>query len=164
MPHSSIEKNLAQLEEWKRRFDDEAKSRIPRILERLSHSRFRDPEQVIRFHEMLLFLRAYPASREILEQTEKLLDSFQQRVEELQAHGIDLSPFNDPEVSGLIGTEITAAFSYQIVRWLSRTFPQRTRIDWESYEKLERLNLLSRFIPLLQEDAAVEANVPFRNW
>ena len=164
MSHASIEKNLTQLQGWKRRFDNEARNEIPKILESLSRSRFRAPQQVIRFHETLLFLRAYPASRAILEQTEKLLDSFQQRIEDLRSQEIDLSPFNDPEVSGIIGTEITAAFSYKIVRWLSRTFPQRTRIDWESYEKLERLTLLSHFIPLLEEDAAVEANVPFRNW
>jgi hypothetical protein len=164
MPHASIEKNLAQLEDWKRRFDEEARSRVPRILERLSHSRFRDPRQLIRFHEILLFLCAYPASREIREPCERLLDTFQDRVEALRTDGIALTPLDNPEVSGIIGTEVTAAFSFQVVRWLARLFPTHATIDWQDYDKTERLKLLTQFLPLLEEDAAVEANVPFHDW
>lgn len=164
MPHASIEKNLARLEDWKRRFDAAAQREIPKLLHKLAPRRFRDPQLLIPFHETLLFLCAYPASREIREQCERLLDTFLERVEALGADGIDLTSLDDPEVSGIIGTEVTAAFSYQVVRWLARLFPQHATIDWQDYDKTERLKLLSRFLPLLEEDAAVEANVPFNDW
>ncbi len=164
MPHRSIEENLIRLQEWKRRFDMQARQEIPKLLNRLSRHHFREPQHLIRFHETLLFLCAYPASPEIHEQSETLLDAFQQRVEALRLAEVDLSLLDNPEVSGIISTQITAAFSYQIVRWLTRTFPQHTAIDWTAYDKPERLSLLSRFIPFLEEDAAVEANVPFHDW
>jgi hypothetical protein len=38
-------------------------------------------------------------------------------------------------------------------------------IDWEKYEKRERLgSTLPRFLPLLNEDSLVEANIPYRKW
>src|SRR5439155_6531617 len=130
----------------------------------LSKSKFIDAESLVRFHEALLFFRAYPPSAKVLKQVEAILKTFEQRVAQLRERDADLSPLDDPEVSGIAGTSVTSNFSYAIVRWLVARYPNQVSIDWD-FENEDQLGAtLSRFLPLLEEDAMVEAHVPFRNW
>jgi hypothetical protein len=161
----ALERLLNQLDELKRRFDAEARTRAANVLARLAKRRFTDAGALIRFHEILLFMRAYPQSPDTLSRVEEILASFPHRVELLREAGVDLSPFEEGEVSGIAGTSLTANFSYPVARWLARRHPEEVTIDWEGYEDGARLGeTLPRFLPLLEEDALVEANVPFLDW
>jgi hypothetical protein len=155
---------LAELEELKRRFgDDEAK--ILRALRVLSKSKFTDAGELIHFHEALLFLRAYPPSAGVLKQVEAILKTFEQRVSQLRRSDVDLSPLDDPEVSGITGTSATSNFSYAIVCWLAAKHPAQLSIDWDWFEEEERFGAtMPRFLPLLEEEAIVEAHVPYRDY
>jgi hypothetical protein len=134
-------------------------------MQRLSKSKITDAQSLIRFHETLLFLRAYPPSPRILNQVEKVLKSFEQRVSRLRAADVDLSPLDDPEVSGIAGTTVTSNFSYEIVRWLVTKHLREIEIDWDWFEEEDRFGAtMRRFLPLLEEDAIVEAHVPYREW
>jgi hypothetical protein len=121
---------------------------------------------LIRFHEILLFLCAYPQSRAVLTRAEKILASFPRRIEQFsRTRDADLSPFEAQEVSGIAGTSMTSTFSYFIARWLARRHRGEVAIDWEDYEETARLGASwPRFLPLLEEDALVEANVPYMDW
>src|SRR5437660_5116686 len=131
----------------------------------LSAPRLTDADSLIRWHENLLFLRAYPQSAPILKQVEKILKTFEKRVSELRDAEVDLSPLDDPEVSGIVGTSVTSNFSYAIVRWLVAKFPKQISIDWDWFEEEDRFGAtMPRFLPLLEEEAMVEAHVPYRDW
>jgi hypothetical protein len=124
-----------------------------------------NPESLIRFHETLLFLRAYPPSPRVLNQVEKILQSFGQRVSQLRESGADLAPLDEVEVSGIAGTIVTSNFSHRIVRWLVSKYPGQVSIDWDWFEEDDRFGAtMPRFLPLLEEDAMVEAHVPYRVW
>ncbi|HVS82529.1 MAG TPA: hypothetical protein VHE60_12430 [Pyrinomonadaceae bacterium] len=154
---------LAELEELKRRSGN-GDAKIQRALSFLSKSGF-DAEALIRFHESLLFLRAYPPSARVLNQVEKILKSFGQRVSQLRESGEELAPLDEVEVSGIAGTTVTSNFSYEIVRWLVAKYPRQVSIDWNWFEEEDRFgSTMPRFLPLLEEDAMVEANVPYRDW
>ena len=119
----------------------------------------------MRFHEILLFLRAYPQSSQIVRLVEKELSRIPERIKVLRDSKVDLSPFDNPEVSGIAGTSVTDTFSYFIVRWLLKLHPAQVRFDWDWFEDKNRLaETWPRFMPLLTEDASVEANVPYREW
>jgi len=155
---------LAELEELKRRVGN-GDAKIQRALTTLAKSSFDDAETLIRFHETLLFLRAYPPSARVLDQVEKILKSFGQRVSQLRESGADLAPLDEVEVSGITGTVVTSNFSHQIVRWLVSNYPNQVSIDWDWFEEADRFGAtMPRFLPLLEEDAMVEAHVPYRVW
>lgn len=136
-----------------------------RLLTRLEKRRFADADSLIRFHEILLFMRAYPQGARILRRVEKILSSFHRRVSLLEELGAETSPLEYAEVSGISGTFVEDTFSYQIARWLSRRYPSRVSINWELHEDEYRLAATwPRFLPLLEEDALVEANVPYLDW
>jgi hypothetical protein len=165
LPRNSIIRLLDQLDESKRRFGPGEHMSVERILSRLSQTKIKDAESLIRLHEALLFLSAYPQSARVKQLTELLLNGFEKRVEALREAEIDLSPLEVPEVSGIVGTSVTDTFSYYIVRWLVTRHPAQIAFDWEWFEDENRLaETWPRFMPLLEEDAAVEANVPYQTW
>jgi hypothetical protein len=136
-----------------------------RLLRSFERRRFGDPGSLIRLHESLLFLRAYPHDRATMRAAEGLLWQFGERVEALARSGADLSPFDRPEVSGIAGTEISTDYSFDVVRWLADRFPRGIRLDWESDGRQDRLRaLFPRFLPLLDEEALEDANVPYLDW
>ena len=155
---------LARLEESKRR-PGTAEVEILRALVTLSRSHLDDAESLIRLHETLLFFRAYPPSARVRRQVDAILQSFAGRVSKLDEAGGDLSPLDEVEVSGMAGISVTSNFSYAIVRWLVATHPGQVAIDWDWFDEDERFGAtMPRFLPLLEEDAMVEAHVPYHDW
>lgn len=165
MPSESLERLLDQLDESKRHHGAREARRTLKTLYALDMRRFVDDYALIRFHELLLFLSAYPQSRAVLIRAERILASFPARIEMLRRRGADLEPFEEMEVSGIAGTSLTSTFSYHVARWLARRHANEVMIDWEGYEDGARLGASwPRFLPLLEEDALVEANVPYLRW
>ena len=136
-----------------------------RELRRRSKQKIRDTDTLISYHELLLFVRAYPESAAVVRLAEKELRGFSKRVEWLRDHDVDVSVLEHPEVSGIAGTPVTDTFGFHIVRWLMKQYPAHTSIYWDWFEDENRLAATwPRFMPLLAEDASVEANVPYREW
>jgi hypothetical protein len=166
VPSKTLDSALDRLEELKRRFGPDEGLRAARALAQLGGRRFRDAASLIRFHELLLFMRAYPHNPKILRMTEKLLASFHGRVRLLQAaEAEDLYALTEPEVSGIAGTSIRAIWSYDIVRQLARRHPSQVEIDWEDYEGEALLvAVLKDFLPLFEDGAYAEYPIPYLTW
>jgi hypothetical protein len=162
---NTLERLLDRLDEAKSSFGRLNSKAVHQILKSLQRRRFDDAESLIRYHELLLFLRAYPSSASNLQLAERELASLPQRLNQLELKGTDLSAFEDPEVSGIAGTSVTDTFSYFIVKWLRACHHSEIEFDWDWFESENRLaETWPRFMPLLDEDAYVEANVPYREW
>jgi hypothetical protein len=155
-------KLLDQLDELKNQFTAGTARRVERLLDQLSHKKFDDTDSLIRYHEILLFLRAYPQNAAIVRAVENELRGFSERVSALE---VELWPLQHPAVSGIAGTSVIDTFSFYIVRWLLQRHPSEVALYWEWFESENRLaETWPRFMPLLEEDAFVEANVPYREW
>src|SRR6266404_4613650 len=155
---------LAELEDLKRSFGVPPR-RLEQKLRALNRCKFAEAAELIRFHEALLFFRAYPPSAKVLRQVEVILETFKQRVAHLREMDADLSPLDDPEVSGIAGTSVTSNFSYAIVCWLAAKYPFQLSIDWDWFEEEEQFGAkMPRFLPLLEEEAMVEAHVAYRDY
>jgi hypothetical protein len=165
VPRANTTHLLDQLDEVKNRFAPNVARRIERLLNQVERKDFSDTDSLVRYHEILLFLRAYPHNASIVRLTEKELRGFSRRVASLRDREIDVAPLEHPEVSGIDGTSVTDTFGFYIVRRLLQTRPSQVALDWEWFEDENRLaETWPRFMPLLEEDATVEANVPYREW
>jgi len=161
----TLDRLLVRLEQEKTNFSPGNAAQVLHLLNALSRHEFRDPQPLIRFHDALLFLRAHPHNAAVLHQTERLLDSYAERVEHLRAAGMDMETFDPEQVSGIAGTTMQDTWNYDVVRWLARRFPRNVSISWTDYDQGSRLAAtLPRFILLLADDADVEADVPYREW
>jgi hypothetical protein len=160
---------LTSLEAAKSRFGRGAAAETKVPLERLSRQNFRDAKSLIRFHETLLFLRAFPQSAVLVPRIEKLLNTFHEGIEKIRELGVDMSAFDDFDTSGIAGTTMRDALNFEAARWLARRIPRNVEIAWEEYwadseAERETGSAWPRFIPLLEEDGDVEANIPWRRW
>ncbi len=170
MPPTSHDSNqlLSKLEAAKSRFDSGHAAVIAKLLTQLSNLEL-DPHQLIRFHEALLFLRAFPHSFSLVPRVERLLNTFHERVEKLRDAGADMSLFDDFDTAGIAATTMQDVLSFEVAQWLVRRIPRNIEIAWELYwddyqGERARGNTWPRFIPLLEEDADAEANIPWASW
>src|SRR5579864_6879180 len=156
---------LASLEAARSSFGRGAVAEIKGLLDQLSGSKFREAKSLIRFHEALLFLRAFPQSATLVPRVERELNTFHQRINELRELGIDMSVFDDFDTSGIAGTTMQDSLNFEVARWLARRLAGNVEIAWDDYEGERAMgSTWPRFIPLLEEDADVEASIPWRRW
>jgi hypothetical protein len=165
MAATTLDRQLTQLEACRYRFGRHEAARVVTLLKWLDAARFPDPASLIRFHEALLFLRAFPQGPAVVRTTERILNSFYKKVEALRKAGADMDDFEPIEVSGIAGTEMEDTLSFDLASWLIKRMPGKVEIAWENYEPGRELGTTSpRFIPLLEDDAYVEADTPWRRW
>jgi len=165
MPTDSLDRQLSDLEQLRYRFAPGDADRVLRLLNSLDAARFPDTRSLIRFHEALLFLRAFPQAHSIIRVTERILDHFHLKVKVLRESGADMSAFDLLEVSGIAGTEMSDTLSFDLARWLVRRLPGKVMIDWDEWDGGRSMaTILPRFLPLLEDDAFVEADTPWRRW
>jgi hypothetical protein len=149
---------LERLEAMKARFGPAEAARAADLLERLSLLRLRGPEQLARLHEAALFLRAYPPGPRALRAADRILFDFAQRVE-------DPGAFDDPEISGIAGTQISAVFTHEVARRLAARHRRAVSVDWDGYDAGESFGAaLAKRLPLFAEDWPVEAHPPHQEW
>jgi hypothetical protein len=161
---SLLPMELDRLEALKRAFGSDEHAALPRLLRQLGGARFSDAGSLIRFHEALLFFRAYPPNPEALRLTDELLQLIPKKIGQLRRAGTDLTPLEEPEVSGIAGTAFSALFTYEITRWLAENHPAAVEIDWDGYDAALLGPLLGRLHPFANEDLLVEANIPYTDW
>jgi hypothetical protein len=165
MPARSLDRLLSELEELRYRFGRGEAARAVKLLNSLGSGRFPDAKSLIRFHEALLFLRAFPQGPSVVRKAEQLLNSFHKRVAALRKGGADLGPLDPLEVSGIAGTQMSDTLSFDLARWLVRHMPGKVTIDWDNWDEGRALSeILPRLLPLVEDDALVEADTPWRRW
>jgi hypothetical protein len=136
------------------------------LLTRLSRTTFgKDTKSLIRAHDALLFLRAFPPGPLVLKVADALLERLEPKIKAALAAGADPEDFAPEEVAGMAGTVVEATFSYPMVCWLVERYAKDISISWEAFEReTQRAAIWPRFFPLMEEDSLTEANVPYRDW
>src|SRR3954452_23869547 len=146
---------LNQLEQARTQIGTINEQEIVRAISAAGRAKFGgDAQSLIRFHDLLLFLRAFPSGPTVLRLGENLLKSFEPRVKAVLAAGGDVDDFAPEEVVGIAGTVVEATFSYAMVCWLIEHHPKEISIQWKDYERDTQRGLIwPRFFPLLEEDS-----------
>jgi len=165
MAANPLRHQLAELEASRNHFGRNQAANVVKLLKRLAAAHFSDPDSLIRFHETLLFLRAFPQAPVVVRATERILNSFHKKVEALRKAGADMDDFDTFEVGGIAGTEMEDTLSFDVARWLVQRMPGKVEIAWNNYEPGRELGTIGpRFMPMLEDDAYVEADTPWRRW
>ena len=84
------------------------------LLEQSKTARFRGAEELIEFHETVLYLRAYPQNPRVLKLADEILFSFGERMSKRERE-----PFEYADVSGITRTGLTTNFSYPFAKSLA---------------------------------------------
>src|SRR5271165_6023474 len=106
MAGSALSHQLTELEALRYRFGRNQAAIVVKLLNRLEEARFPDPPSLIRFHETLLFLRAFPQGPAVVRTSERILNNFHKKVKALRQAGAEMDDFDTFEFSGIAGTEM----------------------------------------------------------
>ncbi|MGC2744050.1 MAG: hypothetical protein WA672_12730, partial [Candidatus Angelobacter sp.] len=157
---------LNQLEQARSQIGTLKERELLRVLSDANRATFgKDAKSLIRFHDLLLFFRAFPAGAMVLRLAEKLLTTFEPKVKAMLAAGGNVDDFAPEEAVGIAGTVVEATFSYPMVCWLEQRHAKSISIQWDDYEReTQRAVIWPRFFPLMEEDSLTEANVPYLDW
>jgi len=117
---------LRALERLRAEFGAGVAARKLALLGSLARARLARAGDVLRLHEALCFLRAYPDDRAVLARVEHMLGTFERRAD-LRSCARALAD------SGVAGTAIRFRFFEPTALWLARRWPDRLRIDWDEF-------------------------------
>jgi hypothetical protein len=149
---------LEQLERLKDRYGNETTEHKLDLLRKLERHRFTRAQDLLRLHEVLCFLRAYPDSREVLALVEEVLGRFSRRAD-LRRHRRALAD------TGIAGTAINFPFFWFTAYWLARRWPNQLSIDWSNFEQKEKLeDILHLLLPYSETPALDELAFSAREW
>jgi len=141
------------------RYSPEDQKQKCRLLESLEGCAIRHPGALVRFHEALCFLQAYPDDARVLELVDKALEGFASRVARL---GPSARRLHD---SGIGGATLDYPFGYPMARWLAGRFPRDTEIAWSRFDDADRLDeTLSLLATAAEGDAFSEGGMGWRQW
>jgi len=156
---------LPELESCKSDYGTGCASKVEKLLTSMRGVQFADAESLLRFHDALLFLRAFPQSRKVAELAEILLAGIGHQVERLRAAGADMKLFENEQFSGIAGTMVEDTFTFDVAQWLVQHYPQQVSAKWDfDRQGREMAVSLPRLIPLMADDSLVEADTPFLDW
>ena len=156
---------LQKLEAAKSEYGPGYATRVEKVLASLRNCAVSDPQSLIRFHDRLLFLRAFPQSRQVVQLTEELLGGIERQVKRWRESGGDMDLFNSEEFSGIAGTAIEDTFTYEVARWLASRYPRELSVEWDLDEQSRQFSSsLPQLLPLLGDDCFVEADTPYLEW
>jgi hypothetical protein len=149
---------LQSLEGMKRCYGQGCAGKCEQVLKALRGFEFDDAQSLIRAHDDLLFLRAFPQSAAVAKQADAILRHLQPQVERFLANSNDVEAFDDEAVSGIAGTTITNTWTFELARRLLNRHPRQLSAEWNVDEHYRQMaTVLPNCLPLLADDSFVEA-------
>jgi len=110
------------------------------------------------WYDVLLFLSAYPDNRPVYEAASQGLRQLESYIGSHQ--NVQKRLFN----SGLTNTKLSAAFSFEIVKWLRKRFPKDTALaSFESGDE-QIQSILSVVMPKVESEIMQDGNADWRSW
>ena len=148
---TASQKNLrcvSRLCDIRTRFDGEHSREKLQLLRELDGVRVRNGKELERLHGALCFIRAFPDTTAHFKVAHSLLRHFEDRVLALPA--AERARLED---SGIIGTPLYYAFSYEVATWMARRLRGNVSFYWDDVDEFSRLDELLELM-LLPADVA----------
>jgi hypothetical protein len=161
----NLTRPLDDLESCKHCYGKSCAAKVEKILGHLRNANFDDAASLVRFHDVLLFLRAFPQSARVARLADSLLSGVGSRVQHLRENGNDLELFDDEEFSGVANTVVRDTSTYDVACWLEKHYARHITVNWDIDEQGRQMSSsLPPYLPLLADDCLVEADTPYLKW
>lgn len=145
---------LRRLERIKDRFGAPFTARKLAALKELARTPMRTAREVVRLHEAVCFVRAYPGDRRVLAAARRILATFARR-SDLRRERSALAH------TGIAGTASWFPFFFPTAVWLAARWPRQLRFDRGDAKAGENLaQALPLLLTPLEAGAVREANLP----
>ncbi|MEE9553132.1 MAG: hypothetical protein V3W18_02450 [candidate division Zixibacteria bacterium] len=131
----------------------------------LSRRKIKSPTAIIKYHEALCFMQAYPGNAAISRIVDFQLSEFYKIVGDFrESNGSGDDRIND---TGMVDTIIRYPYSFNMALWLSENFGSDIDIDWDDYSEKEDdpiSGLLSAFAIYVENDGIDDEDISSQDW
>lgn len=149
---------ISQLFSIRNRYGKKFSSQKLNLLNALSREQVTSKKTVQAYYDTLLFLIAYSDNRSIYQLASR---SLQQLHLYIQSHeNIKKGLYN----SGITNTQLCAAFSFEIVKWLRKKHPKDIRLSSFEADDGQIRSILSVVMPKVESEILQDANANWRSW
>jgi hypothetical protein len=167
MPSRALSDWLASLHDLRTQFGPEAAHRkLAKLAARRRPAFFR-ADDLVAYHDTLLFMRAYADGPALMAETERRLRAFRVDVARYRTASGDRQALGLAD-SGLVDTAVSHVYSFRMARALSAMQPRAVEIDWDAYWQSDTANIPIALVPamLWHESDAVDNDEHFdeRAW
>lgn len=119
---------VGRLREVANRFGEGSEHQKAALLEQCAACRLDDPRTLLAYHDVLLFLAAYPESRALQSAAGRELRRVAASAERMSQGERARRRLAG---SGIAWSETSHAYGYEIVKWLARDYPENAELDGE---------------------------------
>ena len=154
-------RHLRKLEDLRRERTSESAALKLELLAALSAASFAGRQSsrarlFIRYHDLLLYMAAFPDNGDIHRLALQQLKSFPHRIDERLARAM--------KSSGIAGTVIEYAFEFPMAAWLRSACPGQVEIDWKECETEALQKLLPLLSGLAEEPGLEDEEISTEDW
>lgn len=152
---------IEELAGIRRNFDPASSRRKLELVRQLRRKIISSATSLRKYHDTLCYLRAFPDSEELFHEAHESLGEFEKRVGRLGANS-RLKLWD----TGIGGTPVHYAFSYEVATWLARNARGEISIDWEEVDsETTRLDeLLAQLLLPVETDYFDSGYVTSQEW
>ena len=125
------------------------------LLKKINPETFRVKSVFQNYAETLSFLIAYPDNKTVFQIAKKKLADLTLFCN--QNESIKRKLFN----SGLVGSKLCASFSFEIIKWLNKYFPDKVSLSMIEANDATIQSILSAVLPKVESEIMQDAN---ENW
>lgn len=128
------------------------------LLNALKGKPIRSKKALQSYYDNLLFLIAYPDNKSVYEIASHSLRSLEAYI---ASHAnIQASLYN----SGITNTQVCAAFSFEIVKWLRKLHPKNIKLSFFEADDGHILYILAAVMPKVESEILQDANTTWKLW
>lgn len=130
------------------------------LLRKLDSNKCKSASDLKLLHSALCFMRAFPDSSKHYRLAHAELTRMEHRVDELP--GVEQKKLWD---TGIVGTPVHYAFSYEVATWLERRVPGTVTIDWEDMHDPPGLDeILTHLLQPAEDEYFDSGHISGREW
>ena len=149
---------ISQLFSIRNSYGKKISSQKLHLLKAISNEKITGKKDIEILHSILLFLIAYPDNKAVYTQSSILL---QQLHIYIKSHK---SPRNSLYNSGITNTQLCAAYSFEMVKWLRATYKKNIRIQSFETSEAQIQAILSVVMPKVESEIFQDGNAEWRSW
>ena len=150
--------HLAHLFAIRNRYDKQVASKKMSLLNELNRETHKSKKTVQSYYAILLFLIAHPDNKTVYRLAQQLLQQLELYITANEK--IKRGLFN----TGITGSTLCSAFSFEMVKWLRQTRPREIRFSSFEAGDAQIQSILSAVMPKVESEIMQDANAEWKGW
>ena len=155
---SRTEKLISQLFSIRNKYGKKFSKEKLKLISAINGEELKSKRALQSWHDILLFLLAYPDSLSVYKSASLALEQLQAYIQSNE--NVKDKLFN----TGITNTNLCAAFGFEIVKWLKKTHPRDIRLSSFETHDGQIQAILSVVMPKVESEILQDANSDWKTW